>query len=215
MLRQFDDLKAVVFEPGGVPVDRPVNHSRDIPQMTPGRAALVGLIDRYLRGLLDPFVTLLEVHKLMYFMQAAGEPLRLRFAKHRYGPYAQNLRHVLRTIEGHLVSGYADGGDMPDKQLELVPGALEDAQAFLKNTAETRTRVERVSDLVEGFESPFGLELLSTIHWVVSNEQVQTVDDVVAQTYAWNDRKKQFSRRQIKLAVTVLSDKGWIDNLKT
>ena len=49
--------------------------------MTAGRAALVGLLDRYLLGLLDPFVTLLEAHKLMYFMQAAGEPLELRFSK--------------------------------------------------------------------------------------------------------------------------------------
>jgi len=41
---------------------------------------------RYLAGLLDPFVTLIEVHKLMYFMQEAGEPLRLNYRKHHYGP---------------------------------------------------------------------------------------------------------------------------------
>src|SRR5260370_31432484 len=123
--------------------------------MTAGRAALVGLMDRYLGGLLDPFITLLEVHKLMYFMQCAGEPLRLTYAKGHYGPYAENLRHVLKAVEGHLVSGYADGGDMPDKQLKLVPGALEDAISFLRNRAETQARFERVSNLVEGFESPF------------------------------------------------------------
>ena len=47
--------------------------------MTPGQAALVGLMRRYFDGFLDPFVTLLEVHKLMYFMQCDGEPLRLEF----------------------------------------------------------------------------------------------------------------------------------------
>jgi len=99
--------------------------------MTVGRAALVGLIDRYLRGLLDPFVTLLEVHKLMYFLQETGEPLRLCYVRGVYGPYAENLRHVMNEIEGHLIVGYADGGDAPDKQLELVPGALEEANAFL------------------------------------------------------------------------------------
>ena len=72
------------------------------------------LIHRYLGGLLDPFVTLLEVHKLMYFMQVAGEPLRLKYVKHHYGPYAENLRHVLKAVEGHLIAGYADGGDAPD-----------------------------------------------------------------------------------------------------
>lgn len=215
-LREFRDLKVVIFEPGGAPADMRINRSSDVPKMTPGRAALVGLMHRYLCGLLDPFVTLLEVHKLMYFMQAAGEPLRLNYTKGLYGPYAENLRHVLNAVEGHLVSGYADGGDAPDKQLKLVPGALEDANAFLKNRAETQAHFERVSDLVEGFESPFGLELLATVHWITSREQVQSVDDVVAQTYAWNDWndwKKQFSQRQIALAVDVLSRKGWIDKL--
>ena len=98
--------------------------------MTSGRAALVGLIDCYQQGLLDPFVTLLELHKLMYFMQEAGQPLRLNYKKHVYGPYADNLRHVLHAIEGHMVSGYADGGDAPNKQIELVPGAIQEARAF-------------------------------------------------------------------------------------
>lgn len=213
-LRKFSDVKVVIFEPGQPLADMRVNLSTDVPKMTPGRAALVGLIDRYLRGLLDPFVTLLEVHKLMYFMQAAGEPLRLNFTKGPYGPYAENLRHVLKAVEGHLVSGYADGDDAPDKQLKLVPGALEDASTFLKMKTDTQAHLEKVSDLVEGFESPFGLELLSTVHWIASKERARCADDVVGRTYAWNDRKRQFSRRQIVLAVDVLSRKSWIENLR-
>lgn len=143
-------------------------------------------------------------------MQAAGEPLKLKFAKGPYGPYAENLRHVLNAMEGHLVSGYADGGDAPDKQLELMPGALDDARAFLADKTTTQTRFERVSDLVEGFESSFGLELLATVHWIVSEGQVRTFDDLVNSTYAWNARKRQFSRRQLWVAVDVLSRKQWI-----
>ena len=190
--------------------DTPSSCSRNVPEMTAGHAALVGLVDRYLRGLLDPFVTLLEVHKLLYFMQAAGEPLKLKFAKGPYGPYAENLRHVLNAMEGHLVSGYADGGDAPDKQLELVPGALDDARTFLADKTTTPTRFERVSDLVEGFESSFGLELLATVHWIVGEGQARTFDDLVNSTYAWNERKRQFSRRQLGIAVDVLSRKQWI-----
>ena len=205
-------MEIVIFEPGGGPVDKRANRSSDVPKMTPGRAVLVGLMDRYLRGLLDPFVTLLEVHKLMYFIQAAGGDLKLKFEKGHYGPYAENLRHVMNAIEGHLVSGYADGGDAPGKQLELVPGALEDARAFLKDKADTQARFERVSSLVEGFESPFGLELLTTVHWVAREEKARTFDDVADLTYAWNERKKQFSRRQIRIAFDVLTKKGWIEN---
>jgi len=212
-LREFSDRKVVIFEPGAAPADARDNRSTEVPKMTPGRAALVGLMHHYLSGLLDPFVTLLEVHKLMYFMQAAGEPLRLKFAKGPYGPYAENLRHVLSAIEGHLVSGYANGVDTPDKQLDLVPGALEDARAFLEDKAGTQANLEKVCHLVEGFESPFGLELLSTVHWILSREEVQSVDDVLRRTYSWADRKRQFSRRQVELAIDVLYRKGWIESL--
>ena len=212
MLGQFNDLEAVVFEPSGSLVDTRANRSTEVPKMTAGRAALVGLMGHYIQALLDPFITLLEVHKLMYFMQVAGEPLRLNYQEGLYGPYAENLRHVLNAIEGHLVSGYADGGDVPDKQLDLVPGALEEANKFLSEQEQTRERLKGVSQLIEGFESSFGLELLSTVHWVMDNYAARDLDDVVARTYAWNDRKKQFSRRQIILAVDVLSRKGWIEN---
>lgn len=181
-----------------------------VPKMTAGSAALVGLIRRYLGGLLDPFVTLLEAHKLMYFMQEAGEPLRLRYEQAPYGPYAENLHHVLNVIEGHFVSSYADGKDASAKQLMLIEGAAKQASDFLKRSPETSARFDKVAELVEGFESPFGLELLATVHWVMKNHPVSSKDDVINHTYAWNERKRQFTPRQISLAVKVLSDNGWV-----
>jgi hypothetical protein len=99
--------------------------------------------------------------------------------------------------------------------LTLVPGALDDALLFLKekDTSNTQVHFDRVCSLVEGFESPFGLELLATVHWVVKNEQVQTVDDVITSVYAWNEKKRQFSSRQIRLALDVMKKKGWIELL--
>ena len=182
---------------------------REALKMTAGRAALVGLMDRYLNGLLDPFVTLLEVHKLMYFMQAAGQPLRLKFAKAHYSPYAENLRHVLHAVEGHFITGYADGGDAPDKPLELVPGAVERAASMLRRSPTIRERFDRVAHLVDGFESAFGLELLSTVHWVITHDIPASRDALVAHVHGWNDRKKRFSPRQIALAAETLALKGW------
>ncbi len=212
-LRDLEDLRIVVFEPGGAPETQQMPKRRSAPKMTPGRAALVGLMDRYLRGLLDPFVTLLEVHKLMYFMKVSGEPAmdKLRVVKGLYGPYAENLTHVLREIEGYFISGHRDGGDRPNKQLELVPGAVADANAVLENHPDTRGRFDRVADLVAGFESSFGLELLSTVHWVTTEESACNLDDLISRVYGWNDRKKQFSARQIKLAADVLAKKSWIE----
>jgi O-acetyl-ADP-ribose deacetylase (regulator of RNase III) len=201
-----------VYEPKGAPASASMSRSRDVPTMTPGRAALVGLINRYLSGLLDPAVSLLEVHKLMYFMQEAGEPLRLKYVRAPLGPYAENLRHVLNAIEGHLIAGYADGGETPSKLLTLVPGAVEDASAYLKEHDQTRERFERVNSLVEGFESPFGLELLSSVHWVVTRDgtPINDQDGLVEHTYAWSPRKRQFTPRQIRIAADTLATRNWI-----
>lgn len=209
-LAALPEVEALVFEPGNVVADTRRNGSSDVPKMTAGRAALVGLMNRYLAALLDPTISLLEVHKLMYFLQAAGEPLRLRYVKAPYGPYAENLRHVLREIDGHLIAGYADRGDAPDKHLRLVPGAVRDAEAFLATHKATHERFDRVARLVEGFETPFGLELLATVHWVVTQEGTRELTDLADRVHGWNTRKRQFTLEQIELAVQRLRSQGWV-----
>ncbi len=209
-LGSLEQVRVVLFEPAGTPELPKSVRAGNVPQMTPARAAMVGLMDRYLNGLLDPFVSLLEVHKLMYFMQEVGEPLKLRFVKGIYGPYAENLRHLLNTTEGYYTSGYGAGGDRPAKVLEIVPGAAEDAHRFLEEQPETGERFERVADLVDGFESPFGLELLSTVHWIITREDPASEDELISMFRSWADRKKQFTPNQVRLATKVLREKGWI-----
>lgn len=214
-LSELDELHAIVFEPHEAPETKVVKRKGKPPKMTEGRAALIGLMQRYLGGLLDPFVSLLEIHKLMYFMQEAGQPLKLRYVAAPYGPYAENLRHVLREIEGYYVSGYGEGGDEPDKCIDLVPGAVEDAEAFLSEHPKTRNRFDRVADLVEGFETPFGMELLATVHWTVAYGASSDGADVVRKFYEWGERKNQFSPRQIGMALDVLRAKNWLPASKT
>lgn len=210
-LRDIPKLQTVMFEPDSAP---PKAKPSNVPVMTSGRAALVFLMNRYLGGLVDPFVSLLEVHKLMYFMQEAGEPLNLRYAKGPYGPYAKNLGRVLSEIEGHFVSGYDNGGNAPDKQIKLVSGVVKDAESFLLNQGDTLLRFNRVSQLVEGFETSFGLELLATVHWVMIHENAKP-KDVVDKVHAWNESKEErFSPYQINVAFQTLQNKGWLANIQ-
>ena len=148
----------------------------------------------------------------MYFMQEAGQPLHLKFSKGAYGPYAENLRHVLNAVEGHFISGYVDGGDAPGKELTLLPDAVEDAFAFIDECFETRKRFDRVADLTDGFESPFGLELLSTVHWILVHDAPYSRSDLVSRIYAWNTRKMRFTTGQIGIAADVLHRKGWTNS---
>ena len=214
VLAPLDHVQILLFAPSHGEVLNPVVKSKNKPKMTPGRAALIGLMDRYLSGLLDPFVSLLEAHKLMYFLQEAGQVLRLNYKKSHYGPYAENLRHVFREIEGHFIQGYGDGGDEPSKPLSIIEGAKQDAIKYLDTHPETEARFRRVCELVSGFESSFGLELLATVHWLQTRENPQNIADLVHLTHAWNMRKRQFSPRQIQLASTVLAQGGWVQALE-
>ena len=213
-LRELPDVRAVVFEPQHIPTPSRTRKSKKVPTMTPGRAALVGLMDRYLAGFLDVSISLLEVHKLMYFMQESGENLRLRYVAGPYGPYAENLRHVLQAIEGYYVSGYGVGGDAPDKVLQLVPGAVADAKDVLEAHPKSMARFDKVARLVEGFESPFGLELLATVHWIATREHPESDEDLVNRTHAWGERKRRYSPHQIHLARRVLKDRGWLTSTR-
>ena len=141
ILDKFTNVQIIVLEPQSAPTVERMVKNNDIPKMTPGRAVLIELIHQYLNGLLDPFVSLLEVHKLLYFMQEAGQDLKLKYKQAYYGPYAENLHHVLNRIEGHFILGYADGGDNPTKKLTLVNDAYQKARQFLINNIEYKSSI--------------------------------------------------------------------------
>ena len=157
-----------------------------------------------------PFVSLLEIHKLMYFMKDSGEKLELKLAKGPYRPYEENLRHVLTAIEGHFLTGYGDAEDGPGKEIRLLLDALPAAQALLAERAETAERFRRVSELIEGFESSYGMELLATVHWVATKEGADSIESVVAGVHGWNERKKMFPPVHVEAAYRVLQERGWL-----
>jgi O-acetyl-ADP-ribose deacetylase (regulator of RNase III) len=205
------DVRVVLFEPSGAPRPEEMVKEKRVPDMTIGRAVLLELMSRYLAAVMDPFITLLEIHKLMYFMQEAGQDLRLNYEKATYGPYAKNLRHVLSLVEGHFISGYGDAEDDPERPIELLPGVTEAATKFIESHPDTQERFERVAKLIHGFETPYGMELLATVHWVCTREGAKSREDAVERTYAWSERKKSFEEKQIALARDVLADQNWLD----
>ena len=152
-------VHVLLYGPTGAPAPELMAKAQKKPNMTIGRASLLGLMWRYLAATMDPDITLLEMHKLMYFMQESGEPLKLKYIKALYGPYAENLRHVLSHIEGHFISGYGDAEDNPEKQIELNIEACQQAEEFLNQYPETQSRFNRVAKLIEGFETTYGMEL--------------------------------------------------------
>lgn len=210
MAKQLKDVEVVIFEPAERAVIADAKPTGAPPNMTVSRALLVLLMAHYRSAVLDPFVTLLEVHKLLYLLQEAGQPLRLRFGKAPYGPYANNIRHLLNAMQGYYIVGYDGGADSPQKQLDIVPGALKEAEEQLRDDPESLARLNRVFDLVDGWETTHGMELLATVHWLAARRMASTSQQAVEQTYAWSERKRMFTPRQIDLAFQTLQAKGWI-----
>jgi O-acetyl-ADP-ribose deacetylase (regulator of RNase III) len=207
---ELPEVRVLLYEPAGAPAPARQARSAAPPRMTLGSAVCLQLIHRYLGGLMDPHVTLLEIHKLAYLMQACGQSLNLRFEKGPYGPYARNLRHVLHKLEGHYVEGYGDGEDAPTRPLELRPAAADVSAEFVAGHRETAERLERVTRLIAGFESPYGMELLATVHWVAARESAPDVDAAIRAVHAWSDRKRAFPERHIRIAWETLLRHGWL-----
>lgn len=209
---EIPDVEVLLFAPVETPEAVAMPNRTEKPKMTPGQAALIVLVERYLKGLLDPIVTLLEVHKLMYFLQVAGQDLRLNFEPKQRGPFATNLRHVLIRMESHYTSGYGDGKDAPEVQIDLLPHAVEEAESVLKGNATIGERMDRVASLIEGYEDSYGLELLSSIHWVMANDARARTDKSVAieGVLSWNAAKrKRLKPEHLDKAWERLTALGW------
>jgi len=207
------DLDVVVFPPEGAPAASAMVHNTRRPRMTVGKAALVEILARYSATAVE--VTLIEVHKLMYFLQAAGEPLRLDYAKDHYGPYADNLRHVLHAVEGHFLLGYGDASATVHaaEPIRVLPDAIDEAQQVLDSNLDTRARIDRVLALVDGFESPYALELLATVHWVTNEDADAAGDPAVAAKIvgAWSTRKQRmFGADHVTAAWERLNEQDWL-----
>ncbi|MFP4204126.1 MAG: macro domain-containing protein [Opitutales bacterium] len=197
-LAGLDDVSIRVFEPVGAPESKAMSVATKRPNMTRGRAALLAVFREYLIPGYE--LSMLEIQKLAYFLQEVGEPLKLNFEKQKYGPYAETLHHVLQRIEGHFIRGYGDRSR--DACVEVYEDAMRQAQETLEQEyPETLQRAEHVKDMIEGFETPYGLELLSSVHWVIQHEPEASVEKTVDAVHSWNQRKAQlFPEKHIRIA---------------
>jgi O-acetyl-ADP-ribose deacetylase (regulator of RNase III) len=207
---ELPDVRVLLFPPKGAPDAKVMPVRTERPKMTAARALFIKLMEEY--SALHYRRTLLEIQKLAYFLQEAGEPLRLRYEKGLYGPYAHNLNKVLETLEGHYIRGFGDS-QKPDTEIELMPQAAEEADAFLEQHQESRKRLARVSDLIAGFETPYGMELLSSVHWVAIHDDPAAQDESAAAqaVQSWNERKQSvFQAHHVQVAWERLKQEHWL-----
>lgn len=209
-LADLDGVDIRLYEPAGAPDPRSMPDRRRKPRLTPNFAAFIELLGRYRE--LGYSRTLLEAQKLAYFLQVAGQPLRLRYTEWRYGPYAHGLDKALQRMEGHYLVGLGDDA-RPRSEIDLLPGAIEEAGKTLSAQPEVRERFDRVAGLIEGFETPYGLELLASVHWVARREDdpARDPESATAAVRRWTPRKAHlFQPEQVRVAWDRLAEQGWL-----
>lgn len=203
------EVEVRLFAPQGAPKARDMVVKTSRPKMTPGRAAILKVLDTY--RALNYGLSRLEVQKLAYFLQVAGENLKLKFQKHTYGPYADQLRHALDRMDGHFIHGVGDG--VVESEIEPMQDALKEADDFIEHEGNRQLLdyVARVEALIEGFQSSYGMELLATVHWVAVEENAQSPEEATEMVREWNNRKRDLMNPEhIRIAWDQLSNQGWI-----
>ncbi|MDZ7853917.1 MAG: hypothetical protein U5L98_15045 [Halomonas sp.] len=182
------------------------------------QALLAELIRRY--WVLDIECSMLEVHHLAWLLvrqcqrHRLPDPLGIAFQARRYGPYADSLRAMiieatdnLLDYEGDVYSSdvviiWLDVGRHDDLATRL---ATPDAEPYL-------AVIEEVDALIDGFQSPLGVEVLATLDWLISQDHVEpTVEAIKEGLRHWPDdvagqrKLRLFSDRLIELALVRLT----------
>lgn len=194
----------ILFEPGyQPPVKKPTSSQKTV-KLTNARAMLLYLMHHY--DQLGYTLNLLVIQKLAYFLQKAGEPLRLDYEKGWYGPYARNLQYVLKALNGTYLF-FPVEETKPNTSVKLAYDKSDHLNQFIadKLSEEQKLRLQQVLHLIEGFESPFGLELLGTVDYIASKNQTYSAEDIHAHIQDWTSRKKELMPlEQIEVALDQL-----------
>ena len=218
-LGDLPNTEIVVFEP--TQEYQNVAKRTGVERLTPARALIAELVRRY--WVLGMECSLLEIQKLAWFLERAIErfspqdnPLDLQFVAHKYGPYARRLAHLLNSLDGsylHSDKRISDANPLDVIWFDDERKAL--VQAYIRTEARTHQQaLEYTAALIDGFESPFGMELLATVDWLLSKEGVKpTVSTVREGLRHWPEdaaerKSRLFDDKAIGIALDRLTKTG-------
>ncbi len=217
-LGTLDDVEVFVFEPSKQYQN--VAKRTGVEKLTPARALVAELVRRY--AVLGIECSLLEVQKLGYFVERfvskQGLPsMKFAFSANKYGPYSDRLKHMLNALDGsylHCEKRLSDAGPFEpiyfnDEKKDLVSAYFTTPEA-----KPYREALEATSKLIDGFESPLGMELLGTVDWLINRENVAPeVAEIKAALPGWPggeeaaERKiRLFEDRIVAIALDALSE---------
>jgi hypothetical protein len=218
-LGELEGVDVLVFEPTSRYQN--VTKRRGVEKLTPARALILEAVRRY--WVVGNECSLLEIQKLAWFLDLAiqklnmDDPFDLRFQAGKYGPYTDRLRHLLDSLDGsylHCEKRLADAG--PADIIWFDQDRKDKVKAYL-NSGEARQysdALNQVGDIIDGFQSPLGMELLASVSWLLIRGGYEpNLESVKAGLRHWSGgrasaRRKErlFDDHMIQAAIERLAD---------
>ncbi|MEI8096473.1 MAG: macro domain-containing protein [Spirochaetales bacterium] len=165
------DAEVLVYEP--TVAYQNIRKREGIQKLTTARALISELVRRYWVAGTD--CSVLEIQKLAWFLDRSikkvGLPdqLKLEFLPNRFGPYSDQLRHLLDKLDGsylHCEKRLSDA--QPSDSIWFEDRKKEELAVFLRaEGSEYLHALDQATAMIDGFESPFGMELLATVDWLL------------------------------------------------
>ena len=216
-LGDLKDVDVLVFEPTAKYQN--VAKRTGLMKLTPARALVAEMVRRY--WVLGIECTYLEVQKLCWFLERTihetgfEDPLDLKFVADKYGPYSDRLRHLLNGLDGsylHCHKRLSDAGPTDTIWFEEERRPFLDIYLKQPDARSLQMILDRTADRIDGFESPLGMELLSTVDWLIEREHCdRTISAIREGLNRWpagqaaaERKQKLFNDRLIGLALAQL-----------
>ena len=177
--------------------------------LTPARAMLLSVLFDLAKN--GEFVSEFASEKIAYFLQqfGANEAFKLDFKKSFYGPYSGKVKHVLYYLNGSYIMGYSSKDKKPFEELGIVMESEKEVDEFLSKpeNSEYKTIAKKTKTFLSGFYSAFGLELLSTIDFIMKEKNIIEENEIINYLEKWSNRKKtMFTNPQfVKIAMNKLN----------
>jgi O-acetyl-ADP-ribose deacetylase (regulator of RNase III) len=174
-------------------------------KLTPARAMLLSVLYKLVRN--GEFVSEFSSEKIAYFLQRFGakETFKLEFQPNFYGPYSGKVKHVLYYMNGSYIMGYSSKDKKPFEELGLISDGEQEVNEFLERPeSESYKRIaDKTKSFLTGFYSPFGLELLSTIDFIIFEKNAKTLEEIKRELENWSDRKKTLFTNQKFIQIAI------------
>lgn len=211
------DCDVVVYEPTEAYQNVVKRHG--VEKLTPARALMAEMIRRY--EVLGFDCSILEAQKLAWFLSGAvrrlnlPDPIAGDFAANRYGPYSDRVRHLLDSLDGSYLTCERRLPDArPFDPIRFRHDRRELIGVYLTSpeAGPYRAALDAASEIVDGFQTPHGLELLATVDWLHRESDVALdANAMIAAIASWPgpdgaaERKaKMFTRHHVEAAVAHL-----------